>query len=127
MVIERRIYPALLVIYIITSLIAMQIMQFARLYEHIKNDKYLVGKRLVNYYHSQQSRSSETAFIFQSRRQPTPNNNNNNNNDNNNNDDDNHHPPPPPPLLHPEDNTEDNGQQPLPMDDDEAELVDLIR
>lgn len=36
----------------------MQIMQFARLYEHIKNDKYLVGKRLVNYYHQTQSKSN---------------------------------------------------------------------
>ena len=26
-------------------------MQFTRLYEHIKNDKYLVGRRLVNYDH----------------------------------------------------------------------------
>uniref|UniRef100_A0A3Q3QIJ6 E3 ubiquitin-protein ligase MARCHF6 n=1 Tax=Monopterus albus TaxID=43700 RepID=A0A3Q3QIJ6_MONAL len=36
--VERRIYPFL-----------MMIRQFKRLYEHIKNDKYLVGQRLVNY------------------------------------------------------------------------------
>ena len=57
-VIERRIYPVILLVSFITFLIVMQMMQFSRLYEHIKNDKYLVGKRLVNYYHSQGKDSS---------------------------------------------------------------------
>ncbi|MPC16067.1 E3 ubiquitin-protein ligase MARCH6 [Portunus trituberculatus] len=57
--VERRIYPALLIITLLSSLIVMQVVQFTRLYEHIKNDKYLVGRRLVNYDHtSNQSLSS---------------------------------------------------------------------
>ena len=59
--IERRIYPSLLIITIITLLIVMQVMQFARLYEHIKNDKYLVGKKLVNYHPYQSARSQVSA------------------------------------------------------------------
>ncbi|KAG8180464.1 hypothetical protein JTE90_001997 [Oedothorax gibbosus] len=47
----RRIYPALLAIFLSVGAIVFQIRQFFRLYEHIKNDKYLVGKRLVNYEH----------------------------------------------------------------------------
>ncbi|GIY19999.1 e3 ubiquitin-protein ligase MARCHF6 [Caerostris darwini] len=47
----RRIYPALLVFVLCVGAIIFQIRQFCRLYEHIKNDKYLVGKRLVNYEH----------------------------------------------------------------------------
>ncbi|XP_045617401.1 E3 ubiquitin-protein ligase MARCHF6 isoform X3 [Procambarus clarkii] len=50
--VERRIYPALLIITLLSSLIIMQVVQFTRLYEHIKNDKYLVGRRLVNYDHT---------------------------------------------------------------------------
>ncbi|XP_054719547.1 E3 ubiquitin-protein ligase MARCHF6-like isoform X2 [Uloborus diversus] len=49
--IYRRIYPAMLTLFIISMVISFQIRQFFRLYEHIKNDKYLVGKRLVNYDH----------------------------------------------------------------------------
>ncbi|GIY71172.1 e3 ubiquitin-protein ligase MARCHF6 [Caerostris extrusa] len=47
----RRIYPALLVFVLCVGAIIFQVRQFCRLYEHIKNDKYLVGKRLVNYEH----------------------------------------------------------------------------
>lgn len=47
----RRIYPALLALFIVIGAIVFQVRQFFRLYEHIKNDKYLVGKRLVNYEH----------------------------------------------------------------------------
>ncbi|CAG7827854.1 unnamed protein product [Allacma fusca] len=47
--IERRIYPFLLVISLVIGIISFQIRQFKKLYEHIKNDKYLVGRRLVNY------------------------------------------------------------------------------
>jgi len=45
----RRIYPFLLIASGLIYLIHWQINKFYRLYEHIKNDKYLVGKRLVNY------------------------------------------------------------------------------
>lgn len=45
----RRIYPFLLFAAGILYLGHWQINKFCRLYEHIKNDKYLVGKRLVNY------------------------------------------------------------------------------
>lgn len=45
----RRIYPTLLATIIMTVASIFQARQFKRLYEHIKNDKYLVGQRLVNY------------------------------------------------------------------------------
>ena len=48
-VLLRRIYPFLLMAAAIIYLVQWQIFKFIRLYEHIKNDKYLVGKRLVNY------------------------------------------------------------------------------
>ncbi|XP_022603787.1 E3 ubiquitin-protein ligase MARCH6-like [Seriola dumerili] len=47
--VERRIYPFLLMVVILLAILSFQIRQFKRLYEHIKNDKYLVGQRLVNY------------------------------------------------------------------------------
>lgn len=40
------------------SCFEFQLKQFAKLYEHIKNDKYLVGRRLVNYHHKSAIRSS---------------------------------------------------------------------
>ncbi|KAG7166307.1 E3 ubiquitin-protein ligase MARCH6-like 1 [Homarus americanus] len=43
---------SLVMITLLSSLIIMQVVQFTRLYEHIKNDKYLVGRRLVNYDHT---------------------------------------------------------------------------
>lgn len=49
--IARRIYPYLLVIGVASMIITLQIREFKKLYEHIKNDKYLVGQRLVNYDH----------------------------------------------------------------------------
>jgi E3 ubiquitin-protein ligase MARCH6 len=45
----RRVYPTLLIVSMFGYLIHWQINKFFRLYEHIKNDKYLVGRRLVNY------------------------------------------------------------------------------
>lgn len=48
-IILRRIYPSLLLVAGVIYLVHWQINKFIRLYEHIKNDKYLVGKRLVNY------------------------------------------------------------------------------
>lgn len=52
--IARRIYPFFLIIIIICAIIVFQIKQFKKLYVAIKNDKYLVGKRLVNYDHQRQ-------------------------------------------------------------------------
>ncbi|KAK2148324.1 hypothetical protein LSH36_502g01051 [Paralvinella palmiformis] len=45
----RRIYPFMLGIICFFTFCIFQVRQFKRLYEHIKNDKYLVGQRLVNY------------------------------------------------------------------------------
>lgn len=50
-VIARRIYPFLLLVGVSSVIVTLQIRQFKKLYEHIKNDKYLVGQRLVNYDH----------------------------------------------------------------------------
>ncbi|TSK82184.1 E3 ubiquitin-protein ligase MARCH6 [Bagarius yarrelli] len=47
--VQRRIYPFLLMVVVLIGILSFQIRQFKRLYEHIKNDKYLVGQRLVNY------------------------------------------------------------------------------
>lgn len=49
--IARRLYPFLLLVNGVCIVISIQIRQFKKLYEHIKNDKYLVGQRLVNYEH----------------------------------------------------------------------------
>ncbi|XP_045477854.1 E3 ubiquitin-protein ligase MARCHF6 [Harmonia axyridis] len=49
--IARKIYPFLLLMIFLLVFISFQIRQFKNLYEHIKNDKYLVGQRLVNYNH----------------------------------------------------------------------------
>ncbi|XP_049958732.1 E3 ubiquitin-protein ligase MARCHF6 isoform X1 [Schistocerca serialis cubense] len=49
--IARRLYPFLLLVSLTAGIIVFQIRQFRKLYEHIKNDKYLVGRRLVNYDH----------------------------------------------------------------------------
>jgi E3 ubiquitin-protein ligase MARCH6 len=38
-----------------------QVRQFRRLYEHIKNDKYLVGRRLVNYDQRKKQKAQSTA------------------------------------------------------------------
>jgi len=49
--IQRRIYPFLLLTVMFVSLLVLQFKQFTKLLEHIKNDRYLVGRRLVNYHH----------------------------------------------------------------------------
>lgn len=59
--IARRLYPFLLLIGLIGAVITFQIKQFQKLYEHIKNDKYLVGQRLVNYDHRRQK--SQTTSV----------------------------------------------------------------
>ena len=56
--IARRLYPCLLLAFLASAVVAFQIRQFKKLYEHIKNDKYLVGKRLVNYDHRRTHKSS---------------------------------------------------------------------
>uniref|UniRef100_A0A8C7VHX0 E3 ubiquitin-protein ligase MARCHF6 n=1 Tax=Oncorhynchus mykiss TaxID=8022 RepID=A0A8C7VHX0_ONCMY len=56
--VQRRIYPFLLMVVMLLGILSFQIRQFKRLYEHIKNDKYLVGQRLVNYERKAAGRSS---------------------------------------------------------------------
>lgn len=61
--IARRLYPFLLLVNLVCVAISIQIRQFRKLYEHIKNDKYLVGQRLVNYEHrnkQQQQQQQQT-------------------------------------------------------------------
>ncbi|CAK9817654.1 E3 ubiquitin-protein ligase MARCHF6 [Anthophora quadrimaculata] len=53
--IARRLYPFLVLVHLVCIVIYFQIRQFKKLYEHIKNDKYLVGQRLVNYEHQSKS------------------------------------------------------------------------
>lgn len=57
--IARRLYPFLVLINLVCIVIYFQIRQFKKLYEHIKNDKYLVGQRLVNYEHRNKSQSQQ--------------------------------------------------------------------
>jgi E3 ubiquitin-protein ligase MARCH6 len=57
--IARRIYPFFLIVIIVIGIIVFQIKQFKKLYVAIKNDKYLVGKRLVNYDHQRQRREQQ--------------------------------------------------------------------
>ncbi len=49
--VQRRIYPFLLLLFAAVGLAVLQLKQLRKLYEHIKNDRYLVGRRLVNYNH----------------------------------------------------------------------------
>merc|ERR1712071_173339 len=55
--IGRRVYPSFLIIILLMVFSVWQLKQFKRLYEHIKNDKYLVGRRLVNYNHRNESQN----------------------------------------------------------------------
>merc|ERR1712062_952589 len=48
---QRRIYPLLLLLTGMLAFFTVQARQFKKLLEHIKNDRYLVGRRLVNYNH----------------------------------------------------------------------------
>lgn len=57
--IARRLYPFLLLINLVCIVISIQIKQFKKLYEHIKNDKYLVGQRLVNYEHRNKQQAEQ--------------------------------------------------------------------
>ncbi|XP_066997682.2 E3 ubiquitin-protein ligase MARCHF6 [Anabrus simplex] len=49
--IARRLYPFMLLVALVGAVVSFHVLQFRKLYEHIKNDKYLVGRRLVNYDH----------------------------------------------------------------------------
>lgn len=57
--IARRIYPLFLIAAIMVAIVNFHIKQFKKLYVAIKNDKYLVGQRLVNYDH--RKKKAETA------------------------------------------------------------------
>lgn len=37
--VQRRIYPFLLMVVVLMAILSFQVRQFKRLYEHIKNDK----------------------------------------------------------------------------------------
>lgn len=57
----RRIYPFFLVVAVIIGIVIFQIRQFKKLYVAIKNDKYLVGQRLVNYDHRKKKQEAAAA------------------------------------------------------------------
>ncbi|XP_058054878.1 E3 ubiquitin-protein ligase MARCHF6 isoform X1 [Anopheles bellator] len=52
----REIYPFFLLVAFVIGIIVLQVRQFKNLYVAIKNDKYLVGQRLVNYDHQRKKR-----------------------------------------------------------------------
>uniref|UniRef100_A0A0K2V986 RING-type E3 ubiquitin transferase n=1 Tax=Lepeophtheirus salmonis TaxID=72036 RepID=A0A0K2V986_LEPSM len=54
-VIQRYIYTFCLSVIVTVFFVNLQLDQFKKLYEHIKNDRYLIGKRLVNYNHAKRS------------------------------------------------------------------------
>merc|ERR1719193_1301201 len=56
---QRRIYPLLLLITALAVFFTVQARQFKKLVEHIKNDRYLVGRRLVNYNHTDRGTREE--------------------------------------------------------------------
>ncbi|XP_071785364.1 E3 ubiquitin-protein ligase MARCHF6-like [Asterias amurensis] len=49
LLVVRRIYPCLVTSVVSMAALVFHLKQFKKLYEHIKNDKYLVGQQLVNY------------------------------------------------------------------------------
>lgn len=57
--IARRIYPFVLLVGLVALFVCFQIRQFRKLYNHIKDSKYLVGRRLVNY-HPRKHKSTST-------------------------------------------------------------------
>lgn len=59
--IARQIYPFFLLIACIVAIVILQIRQFKKLYVAIKNDKYLVGQRLVNYDHQRKKAAQQAA------------------------------------------------------------------
>jgi len=61
--IERRIYPFMLFLTSFLVLFIFQIKQFKRLYERIRNDKYLVGQRLINFERSLANRDTSSTNL----------------------------------------------------------------
>lgn len=59
--IVRRIYPFFLLVACCVGIVVFQVRQFKKLYVAIKNDKYLVGQRLVNYDHRKKKQESAAA------------------------------------------------------------------
>lgn len=59
--ISRRIYPFFLLIALGTVFLIFQVKQFSKFYIAIKNDKYLVGQRLVNYDHRKKRAEAQAA------------------------------------------------------------------
>lgn len=64
-IVQRRIYPALLFSTALVAFFTVQARQFKKLVEHIKNDRYLVGKRLVNYNHVERQPDPPTPTMEQ--------------------------------------------------------------
>jgi len=63
--VQRRIYPALLFSTALVVFFTVQARQFKKLVEHIKNDRYLVGRRLVNYNHVERQTEPSTPVELQ--------------------------------------------------------------
>ncbi len=61
LLVERRIYPSVLCSCTLLGLFLFQVRQFRRLYERIRNDKYLVGQRLINFERSLNGKWSSPA------------------------------------------------------------------
>lgn len=59
--VARRIYPFFLAVSAAVGVLVLQVRQFRKLYVTIKNDKYLVGQRLVNYDHRKRKQESAAA------------------------------------------------------------------
>lgn len=45
--VQRRIYPFLLMVVVLMGILSFQVRQFKRLYEHIKNDKWVYSMFLL--------------------------------------------------------------------------------
>ncbi len=60
LLIERRIYPVSLFMFLLVVLFIFQMRQFRRMYERIRNDKYLVGQRLINFERKEQSAENKS-------------------------------------------------------------------
>lgn len=45
--VQRRIYPFLLMVVVLMGILSFQVRQFKRLYEHIKNDKWVCSMFLL--------------------------------------------------------------------------------
>jgi len=56
---QRRIYPLILLFSALGIFFTVQARQFKKLVEHIKNDRYLVGRRLVNYNHGERASAGQ--------------------------------------------------------------------